>query len=162
MRRYLAFLGYAALFSATSAVHGEQLTLEVRVDGHEYQATQPLGSEFEYFESGALTGRAGSVTRTYDAIRCDGPWGAMKYQVALPSGPGFILQTSGDKLLLRILEHRVLSEDRTIQAMKVHCQDLAPKMVVNAITEIEIQRGKPFTDEVHLDNGFQLALDYEP
>ena len=138
--------------------------LEVRITTAEdgFRSVQQLDGDFDHFESGALLNEAEDNIRTYDAIRCDGPWGAMKYQVSLASGPGFSLRKAGDTLLLQILEHTVISEDRNIQAMKMHCLDAAPKSVVHAIALIEIESGKENSAQQTLANGYTLEFHYQP
>ncbi|WP_226667850.1 hypothetical protein [Microbulbifer aggregans] len=159
---YLSALVGAALLSDSATILAEQLELRLQADGYAYQVVKHLDGQFEYFESGALEKASSEATKTYDAIRCDGAWGAMKYQVELPSGPGFTLLNDGLTLQLRIVEHRVLSADRNIQAMKIQCQELAPRALVHAVAEIELQRGQAHADQITLANGYQLEFDYRP
>ncbi|WP_295798544.1 hypothetical protein [uncultured Microbulbifer sp.] len=157
-------LAGAALLLCGCIGTAQAAELEVRLtsDGEEYRLVQELQDGFEYFESGALTSAASGGIQTYDAIRCDGSWGAMKYQVSLPSGPGLSLRNAGDTLLLQIVEHAVISEDRNIQAMKMHCMELAPKPVVRAIAMIELDPGREKSAQQLLANGYQLEYHYKP
>lgn len=153
-----------ALVIAGGISHCLAAELEVRItterDG--YHSVQQLDSHFEHFESGALLNEAENNIRTYEAIRCDGPWGAMKYQVSLASGPGFSLRKAGDTLLLQIVEHTVISEDRNIQAMKMHCLDVAPKSIVHAIALIEIEGDRENSAQQTLPNGYKVEFHYQP
>lgn len=160
--QYLSLLAGVALLPASGSIHAEHLELHLNAEGQEYRVLKSLEQEFEYFNSGALENTSGEATRTYDAIRCDDAWGAMKYRVELPTGPGFTLRSDGTTLQLRIVEHRVLSKERNIQAMKIHCQELAPIALINALTEIEWQRGQAQADRVILANGYQLEFKYHP
>ena len=149
-------------FACATATHGAELTLQLTADDNAFRAVQHLERDFEFFESGALTNKAADNMQTYQAIRCDGSWGAMKYQVSLASGPGFSLRKSGETLLLQIVEYAVISEDRNIQAMKIHCTDLAPKPVVREIAMIELDPAKETLQQQTLANGYQLKYHYRP
>lgn len=139
----------------------EILQLEiVTPTGHSYQAQQELGEAFESFESGAIPGEA--PPREYQAIRCEGPWGATKYRLTLASGPGYQLRAEGGRLLLQIVEHAVISEDQTIAAMSVHCIDTEPRQVVRSVIEIELERGSAAAQQLQLANGYTLEYRYTP
>lgn len=158
----LQLLRVLLLTAAASRVAAEQLEIHVRAEGIEYGAVQIIDSRFEQFESGALSDPEERNVRPYQAVRCDGTWGAMKYQVTLASGPGYTLERDGDNLLLQIVEHKVLSKDHNIQAMKIHCQDLEPRTVVHAVELIELKRGKKQSRELILGNGYQVHYQYQP
>ncbi len=146
---------------STSAQAMETLQLEIVTStGHSYQAQQELSEAFESFESGAIPGE--TPPREYQAIRCDGPWGATKYRLTLVSGPGYQLRAKGDRLLLQIVEHAVISEDQTIAAMSVHCIDTEPRQVVKSVIEIELDRGSAAAQKLQLANGYLLEYRYTP
>ena len=137
----------------------EILELEILTPaGQSYAARQELDDSFESFSSGAIPGE--HPPREYQAIRCDGPWGAMKYRLTLADGPGYQLRARGNRLLLQIVEHSVVSEDANINALSVHCIDLEPKQVVRSLTEIELERGSGAADQLQLGNGYQLIFRY--
>ncbi|MFC6980798.1 hypothetical protein [Microbulbifer taiwanensis] len=86
---------YALSICLSTAAQGKE-TLELEIvtpSGHSYQAQQELGGDFESYDSGAIAGEV--PPREYQAIRCDGPWGAMKYRLILASGPGYQLRSRG-------------------------------------------------------------------
>lgn len=150
-----------ALFACLAAAPAaETLELEIQAGEHSYRARQELGETFESHGSGALPG--GRPPGEYQAIRCDGPWGPLKYRVTLASGPGYRLRARGERLLLQILEHSVISEDRAIAAMSVHCVDTEPRQVVKSLVEIELERGGPAAQRVQLVNGYVLEYRYTP
>lgn len=111
------------------------------------------------FASGAL-GRAAS--RQYQAIRCDGPWGAQKYRLTLASGPGYQLELDPGTILLSIVEHDVISEDSTIEAMQIHCRDMEPQPVVRSVAKIWLERGRAVRRELALPNGYRVLYSYRP
>ncbi|WP_323846908.1 hypothetical protein [Microbulbifer magnicolonia] len=139
----------------------ETLALEIVTPaGHRYQAQQQLGDAFESFESGTIAGE--TPPQEYLAIRCNGPWGALKYRLPLASGPGYLLIAQGDSLLLQIVEHSVISEDQAIAAMSVHCIDTEPRQVIKALFEVELVRGSAAAQQLQLANGYQLEYRYTP
>ena len=157
--RALLFL----LGTCCSAAPAAKEILELEIitpTGQNYAARQELDDSFESFSSGAIPG--GEPPREYLAIRCDGSWGAMKYRLTLPDGPGYQLRARGDRLLLQIVEHSVVSEDANINAMSVHCMDLEPKQVVRSLMEIELERGSGASNQLQLGNGYQLIFRYTP
>ncbi|MBB3062280.1 hypothetical protein [Microbulbifer rhizosphaerae] len=156
------FIRLAPALSAclAAAAAAETLELEIRTGENNYRARQELGETFESFNSGAIPGDR--PPREYLAIRCGGPWGALKYRVTLPSGPGYQLRANNERLLLQILEHSVISEDRAIAAMSVHCVDTEPRQVVKSLVEIELERGSPAAQQVQLANGYVLEYRYTP
>ena len=157
-RALLLFLG-----ACCSASPEAKEILELKIitpTGQSYAARQELDDSFESFSSGAIPGEA--PPREYQAIRCDGPWGAMKYRLTLADGPGYQLRARGDHLLLQIVEHSVVSEDANINAMSVHCIDLEPRQVVRSLLEIELERGSGASNQVQLANGYQLTFRYIP
>lgn len=152
-----------ALTSGLSIGTQAMETLELEIvtpDGHSYRAEQVLDENFESFDSGAIPGE--TPPREYQAIRCDGPWGAMKYRLKLASGPGYQLYAKGDSLRLQIVEHSVISEDQTIAAMSIHCIDTEPRQVVKAVYEIELDRRRASAQQLQLANGYQLEYRYLP
>ncbi|WP_346838919.1 hypothetical protein [Microbulbifer sp. SAOS-129_SWC] len=157
--RHLPLILAASLTTASAAA--ETLKLQIVTPGGEhYRAEQALGQAFDGVQSGVLPG-AGPA-REYLAIRCDGPWGAMKYHLKLASGPGYQLRAKGNQLLLELQEYAVISEDSTIAAMRVHCIDTEPKSVMKSLAKIKLERGVAASQTVHLDNGYQLAYHYTP
>jgi hypothetical protein len=151
----------AASLAARAAAYAlEQLELEITAGGHRYQVQQEVTDALQEFSSGAIPGAI--PPREYQAIRCDGPWGAMKYRMTLASGPGFQLRALDNKLLLLITEHSVLSEDQTIAAMAMHCIDLQPRPLVKSVVEIELERGSAAQQTLQLENGYLLEYRYTP
>ncbi|SEA36975.1 hypothetical protein [Microbulbifer marinus] len=139
----------------------ETLHIEiVTPDGHRYRAEQSLDKDFDSYQSGAIAGDR--APREYQAIRCGGPWGAIKYRLSLTSGPGYELYAKGSNLLLQIVEHSVISADQTIAAMSVHCIDTEPQQVLKAVAEIKLDRGSATTQQLRLANGYQLEYRYTP
>ena len=146
---------------SAAALATETLQLEiVTPTGHSYRAEQELGEAFQSYDSGAIPGD--EPPREYQAIRCDGPWGRMKYHLTLASGPGYQLRADAEHILLEIQEHAVISEDRNIAAMTMHCIDTEPRQVVRALSEIELERGKAASKELQLPNGYVLVYRYTP
>lgn len=157
--RHLIPILSLCLCSGTTAA--EILELEiVTAAGHRYSAKQELGNAFESFDSGAIPGER--PPREYKAIRCDGPWGALKYSLTLRSGPGYQIRADGDQLVLQIVEHAVISADKNIEAMEVHCIDTEPKQVVRSLLKIELDRGSGDTRQLTLANGYRLEYRYTP
>lgn len=71
---------FLPLFLCGNAMAVETLKLEiVTAKGERYSATKKLDETFDAFDSGVISGEA--PPRKYKAIRCDGPWGALKYSV---------------------------------------------------------------------------------
>ncbi|MCW8125136.1 hypothetical protein [Microbulbifer halophilus] len=139
----------------------EMLELEiVSAGGYRYAAKQELDDTFEAFESGAIPGE--QPPREYKAIRCDGPWGALKYSLTLPSGPGYQIRANDDQLTLQIVEHAVVSVDANIDAMEVHCIDSEPKQVVRSLAKIELERGSGDAQQLVLAKGYRLEYRYTP
>ena len=154
-------LGIALAACYGSAQAKGTLNLEIITpSGDDYSAQQELGDDFESFASGAIS--TGEPPGEYQAIRCDGPWGPQKYRVALASGPGFRLRVVGDRLVLQILEHSVISEDLAIAAMRVHCVDTEPRQVVKSLLEIELDRTSAAAEQLQLINGYLLEYRYKP
>jgi len=153
---------FAVAASVSAGVQAmETLQLEIITPtGHSYNAQQELGESFETFASGAIPGE--KPPREYQAIRCEGPWGATRYHLTLASGPGYQLRAAGDRLLLQIVEHSVISEDQTIAAMSVHCIDTEPRQVVRSVIEIELARGSAEAKQLQLANGYLLEYRYTP
>lgn len=146
---------------STSPEAKEILELEIVTSaGESFAARQEFDDSFESFSSGAIPGE--QPPREYQAIRCDGPWGAMKYRLTLADGPGYQLRARGNLLLLQIVEHAVVSKDANINALSVHCIDLEPKQVVRSLTEIKLERGSGVSNELQLSNGYQLIFRYTP
>lgn len=154
-----------ALFSIMplpSASAEEMLEISITAPEGQFEIQQPLGPGFETYTSGPLVNETEGNRKRYSAIRCDGLWGAMKYDVALVSGPGIRLRASESRLLLQILEHRVQSQDQNIDAMKMHCRDTEPKTIQHSVAEIELVRGDKASKEIPLINGYLLSLHYMP
>lgn len=157
----LATLG-TALFTPSTAWAKETLQITITTPEGRFERQQLLGPGFDHYVSGPLLHASAGNRKTYAAIRCDGPWGAMRYEVALVSGPGFALRASPDRLLLQVLEHRVQSENQNIDAMKIHCRDTEPKAVQHSVAEIELNRGEKISREIPLHNGYLLSFHYSP
>lgn len=144
-----------------NAMATETLELEiVTANGARYSASRELGETFESFDSGVIRGEA--PPREYKAIRCDGPWGAIRYSLPLASGPGYQVRADGERLSLQIVEHAVISADRNIEAMKMHCIDTEPKQVVRSLLKVELDRGSRESRQVVLANGYRLVYRYTP
>jgi len=161
--RHLSLLSASAVAAGLSAATAAAETLQLEIvtpSGQHYGAEQPLGQSFDAIQSGVLPGA--EPAREYLAIRCGGPWGAMKYHLELASGPGFLLRAKGDQLLLELQEHAVISEDSTISAMRVHCIDTEPRQVVKSLTQVELERGRAAERTLQLDSGYQLTYRYTP
>lgn len=156
----LSLIAVAALPLA-SAAGAATLELEIITpSGQSYRTEQQLAATFESFSSGAIAGAA--TAREYQAIRCNGPWGAQKYRITLASGPGYALYAENDRLLLQLVEHSVISEDATIAAMSVHCIDTEPRPVIKSLVEIELERDSAESQQLRLANGYQVNYQYSP
>ncbi|WP_237058203.1 hypothetical protein [Microbulbifer sediminum] len=149
-----------ALFTSQAHTSGT-LQLKLLTDhGDTFEIEQQVERDGPDFAS-AILGEEGAV-REYQAIKCDGPWGAVKYRMALPNGPGYQLELARDTILLRIVEHAVVSEDRNIEAMKIHCRDTQPRPVVKSLVEIQLDRSSPAEQELILPNGYRIQYSYLP
>lgn len=158
--KVLSLFAVTAL-SLTATANAATLQLEiVTPSGERYRAEQRLEATLQSFSSGAIAGDA--AAREYQAIRCGGPWGAEKYRLSLASGPGYELRAKGDQLLLQLVEHSVISEDRTIAAMSVHCIDTEPRAVVKSLVEIELDRSRADSQQLVLANGYRVEYHYSP
>ena len=151
-----------SILTPPSASATEMLEISITAPEGQFEIQQPLGPGFETYTSGPMVNETEDNRKRYSAIRCDGLWGAMKYDVALVSGPGIRLRASESRLLLQILEHRVLSENKNIDAMKMHCRDTEPKTIQHSVAEIELVRGNKTSKEIPLINGYLLSFHYIP
>ncbi|MEW5248832.1 hypothetical protein [Microbulbifer discodermiae] len=156
-----AFLFLLSACCSTAASADDLLELQiVTPSGDRLTARQGLDSDFDAFSSGVIAGEEAS--KEYQAIRCDGPWGATKYHLKLAEGPGYVLRAEGQRLLLQIVEYAVVSADANIEAMSIHCTDMEPVQVARSLVEIELERGSATSDQRQLANGYQLLLRYNP
>lgn len=157
-------IALALLSMINSSSAGAEETLEISITAPEgqFEIQQALTPGFESYASGPLLNPTEGNRKHYSAIRCDGPWGAVKYDLPLVSGPGIRLRASEKRLLVQILEHRVQSENRNIDAMKMHCRDSGPKTTQRSVAEIELVRGNKTSKEIPLANGYLLSLRYIP
>ncbi|MFI2812428.1 MULTISPECIES: hypothetical protein [Microbulbifer] len=128
--------------------------------GDAFEVEQEVTGKEQEFASGILDREA--PVREYQAIKCDGPWGAVRYRMALPSGPGYQLELGRDTILLRIVEHGVVSENRNIEAMKIHCRDTEPRAVIKSLVEIQLDRYSAEARELLLPNGYRIEYSYLP
>ncbi|SDJ70711.1 hypothetical protein [Microbulbifer yueqingensis] len=155
---YLAFT-CALLGSQVQAKETLQLTI-LTAAGREYLVEHPIEESEGAFASGVLGSEP--LGREYLAIRCGGSWGAQRYRLTLPSGPGYQLELTPESILLRIVEHDVINEDSTIEAMRIHCTDVEPRAVVRSVAKIQLDRGKEDKRELELPNGYRLLYSYSP
>ncbi|WP_226644588.1 hypothetical protein [Microbulbifer variabilis] len=140
-----------------------QATLKIEVEtpeGWHFHTQQILDETSLKSQSKSIS--AQTPPAEYQAIRCDGPWGAVKYTVSLSSGPGIKILYGEDGLYLQVLEYSVDSKDRAIESMSIQCIDTQPTQIINAIKEIELTIDKESTEQVELSNGYILKYHYKP
>ncbi|AWF79943.1 hypothetical protein BTJ40_03425 [Microbulbifer sp. A4B17] len=96
----------------------------------------------------------------FQAIKCEGPWGAIKYKKPMIEGPGFKLYQNDQQLIIQVIEHRVISADIVINSMDIQCIDTEPKQTINSIAEIVIERSISSEETLVFDNGYKLSYQY--
>ncbi|WP_444921047.1 hypothetical protein ACJJID_00610 [Microbulbifer sp. CnH-101-G] len=161
MMEFRKLLLMSSLFMSSQVL--AQATLQIKIE-------TPEGSQFhtqQILEEASLKSQSKSISAQtppaeYQAIRCDGPWGAVKYTISLSSGPGIKILYGENALYLQVLEYSVDSKDRSIESMGIQCIDTQPTQIINAITEIELTIDKETIEKVELNNGYTLEYHYKP
>jgi len=148
------------LFSGTTLAEQSLHVEIVTPNGLTLQTRQTLGEGF-------LEGRPNQITkkiapRGYQAIRCGGPWGAVKYWVMLSSGPGLKIHNRKDHIVIQIVEYSVISKDQTIATMGIQCTDTEPTQIFRSIEEIELTRNIEKQEKINLSNGYTIKYHYTP
>ncbi|MFA0811195.1 hypothetical protein [Microbulbifer epialgicus] len=143
-----------------STLAEQSLNVEIVTPAGEiFQTKQVLGDKLK--ESIPIIS-VKAAAREYQAIRCNGPWGAMKYKVMLSSGPGIEIYKKKDKIALQVIEYSVISKDLTIASMDIHCIDTEPTQVLNAIEEIDFIGYIEKQEKIELSNGYIIEYHYTP
>ncbi|WP_020411906.1 hypothetical protein ACJJJB_00645 [Microbulbifer sp. ANSA001] len=128
-------------------------------DGETFQTKQILENRLTE-STPVISIRA--IMKEYQAIRCNGPWGAIKYKVMLSSGPGIEIFKKNDRVYLQFIEYSVINKDLTVASMGIHCIDTEPKQIFNTIGEIDLMRNIEKQEELELSNGYILKYHYTP
>ncbi|WP_444908708.1 hypothetical protein [Microbulbifer sp. TRSA005] len=140
-----------------------QPTLKIEIttpEGWQFHTRQILSKLTLSKESKSTS--AQTAPSEYQAIRCDGPWGAVKYTIPLLKGPGIKILYGTGSLFLQVIEYSVDSKEGAIYSMSIQCIDVEPTQIINAITEIELTIGKEASEQLELSNGYILKYHYKP
>ncbi|MCO1333211.1 hypothetical protein MO867_02550 [Microbulbifer sp. OS29] len=158
MKKYSFLLFYFFTLN-TAALAEEKLFIEIKTtDGLYLHSEQRL--TWNSFNITSDPSYVKSAQSEYLAIKCGGPWGAVKYRLTFVDGPGFKLHMRGNQLILQIIEYNVISSEQAINAMSIHCIDTEPKQTIKSIAEIMINQSNYKEETLELKNGYEVTYQY--
>ncbi|BBM00618.1 hypothetical protein [Microbulbifer sp. GL-2] len=155
----LLLLSTILLSGATFAE--QSLNVEVVTpNGLTFKTGQILGEEFAEGRSNQISKKISPTG--YQAIRCGGPWGAVKYRVMLSNGPGLKINNSKDHIVIQVIEYSVISKDQAIATMGIQCVDTEPTQIFRSIEEIKLIKNIEKQEKINLSNGYTVKYHYTP
>ncbi|WP_299580176.1 hypothetical protein [uncultured Microbulbifer sp.] len=140
-----------------------QYTLKIEIEtpeGWQFHTQQIFSDPKLDIDSKPLS--AQTSPKKYQAIRCDGPWGAIKYTVSLSSGPGVKILHREDTIIIKVIEYSVDSKDQVIETMSIQCIDTEPTQIMNSVEDVKFTIDKEITEQVELSNGYVLKYHFKP
>lgn len=154
------FLLSTILLSGTTFAE-QSLNVEVVTpNGLTFKTGQVFGEEFAEGKPSQISKKISPTE--YQAIRCGGPWGAVRYRVMLSSGPGLKINNRKDHIVIQVIEYSVISKDQTIATMGIQCVNTEPTQTFRSIEEIRLIKNIEKQEKINLSNGYTIKYHYTP